>query len=109
MVPRASRQPGRLAHWLGLARPGLVITLGNEVAAFARGYLHAKDAQQHLYGKPVETSAFGPALCVVHCAHPGVFVRGGPGNHWISKHKAWCLDPGRALVGDVLRARTAIA
>lgn len=97
----------RLADGLARCRPQLVITLGNEVAAFVRGYDRAKAAQQHLYGPPIESRVFGAPVRVVHGAHPGVFVRGGAKNPWIAKHEAWCRGDGAKLVADALRRSAA--
>lgn len=110
MLERCRTLPGnseRLADWFARCRPRLVITLGNEVAAFVRGYERARAAQQHLYGPAIESSVFGVPLRVAHGAHPGVFVRGGTENPWIAKHAQWCKGDGAKLVADALRRSAA--
>jgi hypothetical protein len=98
----------RLAWWFQRCQPRLVITLGNEVAAFARGYAGtgaAKRAQMHLYedGEPFKTIAFGTApLPVVHCAHPGILMRDKKGGAWARKHADWCAGQGRTLATAAL-------
>lgn len=104
MVAMCRPLPGnaeRLAFYFETCRPALVITLGNEVAAYARGYAVAAKAQQHLYGPPIDTDVFGAPCRVVHCRHPGVFIRAG--NHkGVVDHGAWCSGRGRALVQEAL-------
>lgn len=106
MVERCRNLPGnadRLAHYFDRCRPALVITLGNEVAAFARGYTSAVKAQADLYAAPTKSAVFGTATTIVHGAHPGLFIRGGARNPWLARHAAWCADSGRALVADAKR------
>lgn len=91
-----------------------MLTLGNEVAAFARGYSGkgaAKKAQSHLYEerepgrRPFETEAFGAGpVEVVHCAHPGILMRERDGA-WAKRHVAWCAGDGGARVAAVVGSR----
>lgn len=108
MVKLCSALPGnkeRLADYFGRCKPRLVITLGNEVAAFARGLRSATKAQEYLYDPsptPDYTNAFGPNhLRVVHCAHPGILMS-PQGAEWNRKHAEWCAGEGAALVAGAL-------
>lgn len=95
----------RLAHYFDLCNPKLVITVGNEVAAFARDLKVAKEAQQYLYAnKPTKSAEFGSRrLDVVNCAHPGILMR-PRATEWNRKHDAWCAGAGAKLVAEALRA-----
>lgn len=104
MVALCRALPGnaeRIADHFQRCRPALVITLGNEVAAFVRGYAVAAKAQGHLYGPAIDTAVFGIPLRVVHCRHPGVFIR-AKGHKGVEEHERWCSGPGRALVREAL-------
>ena len=79
-------------------QPRLVMTLGNEVAAFLRGDASAREAQPHLYGHAVKMDCFGWTARVVHCAHPGLFTRGDRSNAWSERHQRWCSTIGTAEV-----------
>jgi hypothetical protein len=105
MIDLCRKLPGnaeRLSSHFEQCRPALVLTLGNEVAAYVRGYTVAKQAQQYLYEAPFEAEIFGVRARVVHCAHPGVFIRQKAGNPWVRKHEEWCAGDGRALVDEAL-------
>lgn len=107
LVRRCRDLPGnaeRLAYYFGACRPTLVITLGNEVAAFVRGYAVSSRAQEHLYGPPIVSDAFGLSTTVVHSAHPGLFIRRprASTNPWLDRHTKWCAAEGRSLVAEAL-------
>jgi hypothetical protein len=92
LLARARTAPGsveRLRSILGSPSLRLVITLGNEPAAFARGLPHAADAQPFLYGEPAEVvvEVLGLTVPMVHMTHPG---NGHP--EWRAKHAAWCAS-----------------
>ncbi len=95
----------RLSWWFARCKPRLVITLGREAAAVARGYDGegaAKKGQDDLYCEPFESTAFGPnVLRVVHCAHPGVLMRENAGK-WNEKHDEWCSGDGAREVARAL-------
>ena len=97
----------RLAHYFRRCRPALVITLGNEVSAYVRGYEAASQAQAHLYGPPFESDAFGILTSVVHVAHPGLLMRRPTTDPWIARHTAWCATEGKVLVENALRTWSA--
>lgn len=116
MVEWCRTLPGnleRLAYWFDRCRPAIVITLGNEVAAFARGYRGAgaaRKAQAHLYEEcaagcePFKTEVFGAGpVRVLHCAHPGILMREKEGT-WAKRHKDWCAGAGGALVAAAMAA-----
>lgn len=111
LVRRCRELPGnaeRLAFYFGACRPTLAITLGNEVAAFVRGYEVTARAQEHLYGAPILSDAFGVPTTIVHCAHPGVFIRRRQAstNPWLERHSKWCASAGRLLVSNALATWT---
>lgn len=111
MVRLCRELPGnaeRLSYYFRECRPALVITLGNEVAAYVRGYEVAARAQDHLYASPVDSSSFGFPTTVVHCAHPGLFIRRprASGNPWLEKHAHWCAGEGTALVATATQTQT---
>ena len=87
----------RLASELGSHPRRLLLTLGNEAAAFARGDVVAKDAQPHLLEEPRTIDFLGRAYSVVHLPHPGVLIRT---KAWRERHETWCRGRGRALVQD---------
>jgi hypothetical protein len=116
MVEWCRTLPGnaeRLAYWFARCRPAIVITLGNEVAAFARGYKGdgaAKRAQAHLYEdcdagrEPFKTEAFGAGpVRILHCAHPGILMREKDGA-WAKRHEDWCAGAGGALVSAAIQS-----
>ncbi|WP_248345780.1 hypothetical protein [Anaeromyxobacter paludicola] len=98
----------RLAYWFSRCQPRLMLTLGAEAAAFARGFRGdgaARRGQEQLYQEPFASTAFGPApLAVVHCAHPGVLMRTKKGG-WRKTHADWCAGRGRELVRAALDGR----
>ena len=87
LVRTAPGSVDRLRSILGSPALRLVITLGNEPAAFVRGLPHAADALPLLYGEPAElvVEALGITVATVHMTHPG---NGHP--EWRAKHAAWC-------------------
>jgi hypothetical protein len=108
MVRLCRTLPGnaeRLAHYMRRCRPALVVTLGNEVAAYVRGYQVAAQAQHQLYGPPIESAALGFPTTIVHLAHPGLFLRrSAASNAWVARHDDWCAGRGKTLVQDAIRA-----
>ena len=87
----------RLTDELGSHPRRLLLTLGNEAAAFTRGDAAAKDAQPHLLEDPRTIAFLGGSYTVVHLPHPGVLIRN---KAWRPRHEAWCRDRGRALVRE---------
>lgn len=89
----------RLREYLSKCQPGLLITLGNEAAAFVRGFTKAKQAQPLLYSEAVVLPVVGLDLLVVHLTHPGNLMRGRSRNStWWQTHQQWCSTEGRTLV-----------
>lgn len=108
MVRWCRELPGnleRLSWWFDRCDPRLVITLGREAAAFARGFKGqgaARRAQELLYTPAEPSTEFGPtSRRVVHCAHPGLLMRNGKGP-WNRVHEAWCCGAGAEEIGRVL-------
>ena len=79
----------RLADYMQRCAPELLLTLGNEGAAFVRGDLVAKDAQPHLLGDPVEMEVLGVRTRVVHLPHPGIVMKN---DDWRDRHGRWCRE-----------------
>lgn len=104
LVEQARAMPGnveRIRHYLLAAERRLVLTLGVEAAAFARGESLAEtDRRKHeaFYADPVR--GFGDLdLAVVHLSHPGNLMATRPAAaRWRERHATWCTGPGRRLV-----------
>jgi hypothetical protein len=97
----AREMPGneeRLAEYLSAGALRLLITLGNEAAAWTRGLTRAGDAQRLLYGDAEVLQVQGRELLVVHLAHPGTLPRNAA---WRERHAARCTEKGRALVASI--------
>ena len=102
LVRRAREMPGneaRLAEYFSAPGLRLLLTLGNEAAAWIRGVQRAADAQPLLYGAPEVMQIAGRAITVVHLTHPGSLMRN---KAWRAQHASWCRDIGRALVAEHL-------
>lgn len=98
LLAEARALPGnmdRLASEMGHHPRRLLLTLGNEAAAFVRGDTVAKHAQPHLLADPRTIAFLGRSYRVVHLPHPGVILRS---KAWGPRLEAWCRDKGRKLV-----------
>ena len=71
-----------------------------------RGYDVAKKAQVHLYGPAIDSDAFGVAARVVHCRHPGVFIR-AKDHKGVKERERWCAGSGKMLVAEALKTWSA--
>jgi hypothetical protein len=103
LLARARELPGnlaRVANVLGSPSLRLLLTLGNEAAAFILGLKSAEDAQGLLYQKAVEVEFLHLRLRVVHLTHPGNLMR--KRSKWQAAHTSWCSGVGRSLVAQVL-------
>ena len=86
----------RLAAQLKHCRPTLLLTLGAEVAAFARNCTLA-EGQRALYSPLESRTIFGAKVELVHLAQPGILT--SPlGAGWRGKHQKWSSGEGAALV-----------
>jgi hypothetical protein len=105
LVQRARSMPGnleRLRHYIGAAERRLVLTLGVEAAAFARGESFAETdrrAHETFYADPVRgLGDIDLAVDVVHLSHPGNLMGTRAGSaHWRERHVLWCSGAGRRL------------
>jgi hypothetical protein len=79
-------------------RPQLLLTLGNEAAAYVLGEKRAIAAQKRLYGKEWSSNSYGLRIVVAHLAHPGLLSRRKPNDTWNVRHEEWCNGPGKRLV-----------
>lgn len=103
LLARARELPGnldRLADVLGRPALRLLLTLGNEAAAFIRELHSAKSAQAFLYQPAAELEFLRRKLRVVHLTHPGNLMR--KQSEWQGTHTSWCSGMGRSLVAQVL-------
>lgn len=89
----------RLIEYLNPGTRQILITLGNEFAAYVRGYTRAKDGQPHLYGQPERIQLFGTNILIVNLAHPGIVMKN---SDWRKRHLDWCENTGRALIAGIL-------
>lgn len=92
----------RLAEYLHCSPRRLLITIGNEAAAYVRGYTRSMDAQQHLYLPQVpdeRLKILGGKVCVLHLAHPALLMKDA---EWAEMHSLWCKETGAALIQEVL-------
>jgi hypothetical protein len=85
----------RLATQLDAHPRRLLLTLGNEAAAFVRGDASAKAAQPHLLAEPVEVTFAGRRRRVIHLPHPGIVMRR---KEWRKRLNSWVEDRGRDLM-----------
>lgn len=102
LLARCRTMPGnldRLAAQLGAHPRRLVITLGNEAAAFVRGDKAAKQAQPHLLSAPAELAFAGGTYTVLHLPHPGIVMRR---KEWGQRLAAWVEESGRDLISGIL-------
>ena len=77
-----------LEQELRLAKPRLVVTLGMEVAGVLRG-VRSPRAQRALLAPAVtELRIAGMTLSAMHCAHPGILMRGHNSSSWPARHDA---------------------
>lgn len=90
----------RLTEYLHSSQRRLLITLGNEAAAFVRGYTRSADAQQHLYALDERVNILGGQIRIVHLAHPGLIMQKAS---WAAKHASWCQEVGVGLIAAILR------
>lgn len=105
LVRQASSMPGniqRLADYMQRSCATLMLTLGSEAAAFARGETyhavnnHARDL---FYKEPVEMNVAGVMMAVVHLAHPGLLMSPqGRSSGWYALHDTWCATLGMTAV-----------
>ena len=102
----------RLAWWIDLCQPSLVITLGADVAAVARGDFEpgaSARARDLFYKEAGVTKAFGKGtLRIVHCAHPGIQMREGAKER-NDQHEKWCNGAGLKKIAAARRPRNASA
>ena len=108
LIAESRSMPGnldRLREYLGAAPRKLLITLGNEGAAFARGQTVARAAQRHLFGAPTELDVLGVVLPVVHLPHPGAVMV--PDSRWGNALAKWTRETGRALATKAAARLTA--
>lgn len=101
LLAQARELPGnldRLAEVLGHPALRLLLTLGNEAAAFVRGLTSVRDAQDLLYQPVVELEFLGRTFRVVHLTHPGNLLRRESG--WQQRHEVWCSGLGQSLVAQ---------
>ena len=104
LLEQARELPGnldRLADVLGSPALRLLLTLGNESAAFVRGLKSARAAQKLLYKPVVELEFLGRTFRVAHLTHPGNLMGEEPG--WQEAHDSWCSDIGQSLIDQALR------
>lgn len=97
LVGEARHMPGntdRLREHIHGHRRRLLITLGNEAAAFVRGDTVADDAQEHLLGELREMDVLGTPLDVVHLPHPGIVMKN---EGWRQRLEKWCKESGRVV------------
>jgi hypothetical protein len=90
---------GRLTEYLGQGNLKLLITLGNETAAYVRGYTRAIDGQKHLYTEAFDIDLFGHLVPMVHLVHPGNLQRS---SKWRKTNEDWCENTGRRMIQKVL-------
>lgn len=107
LVRLARNMPGNLARledFLTRAPRHLMLTLGAEAAAFVRGaeYAAIKHRVDDLfYADPIGLTVTGSDVKeVVHLAHPHHFIKRT--TKWTARHRAWCLERGRAIVRSAL-------
>lgn len=93
----------RLRDYMRFCEPELLLTLGNEGAAFVRDDTVAKNAQPYLLGSPVEMEVLGVETRVVHLPHPGIVMKN---DNWADRHRRWCQETGRDVVSQVRAARS---
>jgi hypothetical protein len=103
LLSRIRSAPGNLDRLRSIVRhaPRLVLTLGSEAAAFARGLERAAAAQEYFYRDPeeLEVASLGLRATFVHLAHPS---NGKPALR--ARHEAWALTKGPELVRTVTAA-----
>lgn len=101
LVEQAQSMPGnveRLRYYIGAAERRVLLTLGVEAAAFARGESYRRTrarARDTFYAEPVrELGVFD--LPMVHLAHPGILISApSRAAFWHQRHAAWCGGAGR--------------
>ncbi|WNG28457.1 hypothetical protein F0U62_33985 [Cystobacter fuscus] len=103
LLARARELPGdldRVADVLGNPALRLLLTLGNEAAAFVRGFESAEAAQVFLYQPAIDLEFLRRKLRVAHLTHPGSLMR--KHSKWHAAHASWCSGTGRSMVAQVL-------
>jgi hypothetical protein len=114
LLRKISAAPGnkeRLLEYFNFKRRRLIITLGNEAAAFVRGIEDCDEAQKHLYGRAATTlSILGHNIPVIHLAHPGSMrankKQGIEETYWGKRHLGWCASTGKSLIAQILQNTT---
>lgn len=89
----------RISEYLNPAARRLLITLGNEAAAYVLGETHAQDAQNRLYSPARQLNLFGQSIQTVHLAHPGLLMKK---KDWADKHAQWCTTTGQNLINSII-------
>ena len=77
-----------LEQELRLAKPRLVVTLGMEVAGVLRNARSPRAQRALLVPTVTELCIGGMTLPAMHCAHPGILMRGPGTSSWPERHKA---------------------
>jgi len=99
----AERGMGWLAEELQLARPRVVITLGNEVAGLLQGVTGRKKRNALLGGDPKSMSVGGKTYPVIHLAHPGIVMRPATErNRWPALHRDEHIPRARDAINKLL-------
>ena len=76
-----------IAREIRLAQPRLLITLGSEVAGVVRGVRSAAAQTRLLVPRVVPLVVEDMTVPTIHCAHPGILMRGGERNPWPEDHR----------------------
>jgi hypothetical protein len=108
LVELARSMPGnleRLGGYLRRCRPNLLLTLGAESAAFARGIAYRAVDRAMFYAPATALEWLGVTMRVVHLAHPGLLMTpAGKDAGWVDDHNGWCAGAGLRAVRDAIAA-----
>ena len=86
-----------LERELRVARPRLMITLGEEVAGVLRG---KRPSRKLLVPEISELAVGDEVVRTMHCAHPGILMRGSS-TDWPKRHREEFLPALKRAIGDV--------
>jgi hypothetical protein len=112
LVELARSMPGnvaRLHDYLTRSDATLLLTLGSETAAFARGvnFTAVSGREKEIfYRPPVMMSVAGVDITVIHLAHPGLLMTPAARvSGWLARHQDWCGNLGLSNVRTALSDR----
>lgn len=105
LVELARTLPGnheRLQEYLTRSKATLLLTLGSETAAFARGepFMSVAGKEKEVfYRPPVSLTIAGVNIKVVHLAHPGLLMTpAARASGWLNRHIEWCSNQGQECI-----------